>query len=200
MLTQAIARAGLTSISLTRFPVAIRLYSVPQVGGAMLTGRLLECLFLPCATILFVLMDCFVVTAPRMRCVLALTLLFHMSVELLFFQNGGTFVTEQPLILETLDDVGLEIARKIDFSLLLILLGATISTLLHPNSMTFITLPVDLEELVLYDTGVRRLKDEQLSAEKQYLASREGLEESSQGWLGRESSNGALGDDNLFGV
>ena len=42
------------------------------------------------------------------------------------------------------------------------------STLADPSSMAFIKLPTDLHDLVLFDTGQRRLKEKELAAERQY--------------------------------
>ena len=163
VMLQAITRAGLVTVSLTRFPVAVELYSVPKVGGALLTARLLECLFMPCAIILFVLMDCCVVTAPRMRCVLALALLLHMLVELFTVESSNL-----PTVEEAKDDVATQVARNIDFSLLVMMSGAIASTLRFPKSMTFIQLRTDLQELVLFDTARERRKQQRLAAEFEY--------------------------------
>ena len=55
VLLQAIGKAGLDTITLSRFPVAVRLYSIPNAGGIMLAGRLTYMLLLPLSVVIFVM-------------------------------------------------------------------------------------------------------------------------------------------------
>ena len=80
----------------------------------MLTARMLECLVLPTSIALFVLMDCCVVNAPRARCVLGLTLLAQLIIDQTLLESG-----DLPSNLETDGDLAVELAGRIDFSLLL---------------------------------------------------------------------------------
>ena len=161
LMLQAVGKAGLDTITLTRFPVAVRLYSVPYTGGMMLSGRLFYCLFMPMSVILFIMMDICIVTAPRMRCVFAITLLVHMSCELALNQY-----IDLPSIAEAQADPASGLARNLDFALLTALAGAIASTLSDPKNMTFVKLGTDLNELVLFDTGLRRQKATLLAEER----------------------------------
>ena len=162
VMLQAIGKAGLDTITLSRFPVAVRLYSIPDTGGAMLVGRLTYCLFLPLSVIIFVMLDVCVVTAPRMRCVFGSAILILMLCEL------WSFTLELPTMVEPRDSVSFQLARNFDFALLAMLFGAIASTFTHPNDMAFVHLPTDLSELVLFDTGLRRQKAAQLASARKY--------------------------------
>lgn len=132
----------------------------------MLAARLLECLFLPSCVTVFVLMDCCVVGAPRARCALGLTLLSQLFIELLSYELDGL-----PTMLETADDVAIRLARSIDFSILVMLAGAIVSAFADPSSMTFIKLPTNLHELVLFDSDQRRQRSQQFAVEREYTES-----------------------------
>ena len=64
--------------------------------------------------------------------------------------------------------MAVEVARRIDFGLLLMLSGAIWATLSHPFNLTFIQLPTDLHELVLFDTAMRRSRDQTEAFERNY--------------------------------
>merc|ERR1712194_705456 len=149
---------GLDTITLTKFPVAVRLYSIPSTGAAMLAGRLSYCLLLPVSVIIFIMLDVCVVTAPRMRGVFGMSILVLMLCELY------SFGLELPTVVEPRDDFAFQLARNFDFALLAMLAGAIAATLSHPNDMAFVHLPTDLPELILFDTGRRRQRAAQLAS------------------------------------
>lgn len=162
VILQAVGKAGLDTITLTRFPVAIRLYSVPSAGGAMLAGRLAYCLFLPVSVIVFVMLDVCVVTAPRMRCIFGGAILVLMLCEM------WTFSLDLPTTVEPKNDMSFRLARNFDFALLAMLFGAIAATFAHPNQLAFVHLPTDLSELILFDTGRRRQQAAQLASARKY--------------------------------
>ena len=152
IMLQAVTRTGLTANNITRFPVAIELYSVPIVGASMMAGRLCDLLFFPCSIIVFILMDACVTTAPRMRCLYGVFLLFFMSSEI--FENDNS---QLPSVLELQRDWGYSASRKLDFSLLLMLASAILSTASHPHKMNFISNATEIMELVIFDEGAREV-------------------------------------------
>ena len=162
VILQAVGKAGLDTITLTKFPVAVRLYSIPSTGAAMLAGRLSYCLLLPVSVIIFIMLDVCVVTAPRMRGVFGMSILVLMLCELY------SFGLELPTVVEPRDDFAFQLARNFDFALLAMLAGAIAATLSHPNDMAFVHLPTDLPELILFDTGRRRQRAAQLASMKKY--------------------------------
>ena len=162
LILQAVGKAGLDTITLTKFPVAVRLYSIPSTGSAMLAGRLTYCLLVPVSVILFILLDVCVVTAPRMRSVFGISILVLMLCELY------TFTLKLPTVVEPRDDFTFELARNFDFALLAMLAGAIAATFFHPNDMAFVHLPTDLPELVLFDTGRRRQRAAQHASMMKY--------------------------------
>ena len=162
VILQAVGKAGLDTITLTKFPVAVRLYSIPSTGAAMLAGRLTYCLLVPLSVIIFIMLDVCVVTAPRMRGVFGMSILVLMLCEL------HSFSFELPTVIEPRDDFAFKLARNFDFALLAMLAGAIAATFYHPNDMAFVHLPTDLPELILFDTGRRRQRAAQLASKKKY--------------------------------
>jgi hypothetical protein len=162
VILQAVGKAGLDTITLTKFPVAVRLYSIPSTGAAMLAGRLTYCLLVPLSVIIFIMLDVCVVTAPRMRGVFGMSILVLMLCEL------HSFSFELPTVIEPRDDFAFKLARNFDFALLAMLAGAIAATFYHPNDMAFVHLPTDLPELILFDTGRRRQRAAQLASMKKY--------------------------------
>ena len=162
VILQAVGKAGLDTITLTKFPVAVRLYSIPSTGAAMLAGRLSYCLLLPVSVIIFIMLDVCVVTAPRMRGVFGMSILVLMLCELY------SFTMELPTVVEPRDDLSFQLARNFDFALLAMLAGAIAATFSHPNDMAFVHLPTDLPELILFDTGRRRQRAAALASMKKY--------------------------------
>ena len=162
VILQAVGKAGLDTITLTKFPVAVRLYSIPSTGAAMLAGRLAYCLLLPVSVITYIMLDVCVVTAPRMRGVFGMSILVLMLCELY------SFTMELPTVVEPRDDLSFQLARNFDFALLAMLAGAIAATFSHPNDMAFVHLPTDLPELILFDTGRRRQRAAALASMKKY--------------------------------
>ena len=157
IMLQVITRAGLVTSNMTRFPVSHKVYSISGVGTSLFLAKLLDCLFLPCAIVLFVLMDCLVVTAPRMRCVLALLLLFMLVESVAYSQ-----FSELPSVLEyRADKEGASVIVGLETGLLAMMLGAIISSVLTPRELTFVKLPTGLMDLVLFEAGNQKLKKQQ---------------------------------------
>ena len=78
---QVTLRSGMVAVSTSSFPVAFELYSLPSGGISLFAATLIDCLFLPCAIIMFVSLDCAIVPAPRARCVLAFHFLYSLSTQ-----------------------------------------------------------------------------------------------------------------------
>lgn len=164
LLLQSVLRTGIAANSITAFPVAVKLYSVPGTGGALMAAQLMDLLYFPCSIIAFILMDSLVHTAPRMRCLFGLSVLFYMCSELL---NDET-MSHYPTVLEAADDFSVEIARNIDFSILLMLAASIVNTVYRPRNMNFITLPTELMELIIFDTSARNLQEQTRNQARKY--------------------------------
>ena len=156
IMLQAITRAGLVTSNMTRFPVAYKVYGITGVGTTLFLAKLLDCLLLPCAVVLFVLMDCLIVTAPRMRCVLALLLLFLLMESVAYSQ-----ASELASVLEYRADKGASVIVGLETGLLAMMLGAIISSVLKPRQLTFVKLPTGLMGLVLFEAGSQKLEKQQ---------------------------------------
>jgi len=153
ILLQAITRAGLVTSNMTRFPVGLRLFSVPGVGMSLFLAKLLDCLFLLCAIVVFVMMDSIIFAAPRMRCVLALTLLFHMIESVLISQ-----FSDLPTVYEVRNDHIGAVIVSLETGLLMMMLGSIIFSILSPRELTFVKLPTGLSDLVLFEAGAHEMQ------------------------------------------
>ena len=153
ILLQAITRAGLVTSNMTHFPVGLRLFSVPGVGMSLFLAKLLDCLFLLCAIVVFVMMDSIIFAAPRMRCVLALTLLFHMIESVLISQ-----FSDLPTVYEVRNDHIGAVIVSLETGLLMMMLGSIIFSILSPRELTFVKLPTGLSDLVLFEAGAHEMQ------------------------------------------
>lgn len=164
LLLQSVLRTGIAANNITAFPVAVRLYSLPGTGGALMAAQLMDLLYFPCSIIAFILMDSLVHTAPRMRCLFGISVLFYMCSELLNSEINAHF----PTVLESAEDFSVSISRKIDFSILLMLMSSIVNTVYRPRNLNFITLPTELMELIIFDTSTRNLRAETRNHARKY--------------------------------
>ena len=163
IMAQSIVFAGFRTIALTRYEVSIKMYSVSVLGTVMLASRMMDALFLMASIIFFALMDSLIVATPRLRSLVAVLVVVPCFVDIV-----ETEIMRYPSVLEVEGSLSFKISDKVQASLLIMLLAAVAGSVLDPTHLTFIKLPTDLMDLVLFDTGMKKEKLKNLEEEKKF--------------------------------